>query len=336
MQIQQISPLDFPYVKEEDVGSEKIVKMIKKEEDFSTGKEGYTPTRFPVFPMGFNPYIQPRTMPWFPPTMGFPFLPMMSPMYGMHPLYARNFNKIQGEKQINESVLKKPVRHCKEKAPTKPKKVCRPPPSLLKPEPELHEKIYVKTEEMHNEVKKFIRVQRKSKRSVRVSACKNYIGLLCAGFSRAVLLEKNNAILNYTRELIAKRKMILAPSPAITVEKLLEEFKIYIQQNICGKRVKKYNRERDFKVRNSDELDNLLLPKVTDSDLVCARKEVLREMINFFFNSECYGEWLSKGMMSEGNRVFFLRNKKEIHRKFLNPAFYKPRFNHNQDEAIVV
>jgi len=171
------------------------------------------------------------------------------------------------------------------------------------------------------------------KKVIRVSACKNYIGLLCAGFSRAILsAERSSPIIVALEELIDQRKIKFDSCKVLLTEKLMESFKTYIYKSICGKKVKKCNQERDFKIRNSHELDSILMIKQRDSEQTCLRKEVLKEMIIYFFDSDYYYNWLSKGMISEGNKIFFIKNKKEIQKKFLNPAFYKPKFNHNQEE----
>jgi len=213
---------------------------------------------------------------------------------------------------------------------------CKKPFRILRDLPSLNKRIGRKSQDMliKNEYEEESEEHHEiEKRIVRVSACKNYIGLLCAGFSRTLLnAEKTSPIIETLAQIIDQKKMRFETCRIMLTEKIIESFKTYIYKSVCGKRVKKCNQERDFKIRNSHELDNILMIKQRDSEQTCLRKEVLKEMLVYFFDSDYYYEWLSKGMISEGNRIFFIKNKKEIQRKFLNPAFYKPKFNHNQEE----
>jgi len=180
-------------------------------------------------------------------------------------------------------------------------------------------------------------IKDKKKKCLRVSACKNYIGLLCAGFARAMLTsERGSTIIKQAGDLVEQKRSRLATQEGQSTQDLVEFLKTYIHKNICGKRVKKSNRERDFKVRNTEELDLLLMPKEGDTIHTSATKELLRDMFDYFFDSECYDEWLNKGMISETNRVFFIKNKVEIHRKFQNPLFHKPRFDHAREEKSLL
>jgi len=186
-----------------------------------------------------------------------------------------------------------------------------------------------------DQIKVKISTTKLKKKAIRVSACKNYIGLLCAGFARTLLTaEEGSEVLSYIKELLNHRKMKYEALQNLGNKELMDSFKDYIYSSMCGKKVKKSNRERDFKTRNTEELDILLIRKEGDDEITCLRKEVLKEMVNYFFNSDCYSQWLSKGMISETNRFFFVNNKEEIQKKFQNPAFYKPRFNHVSNQEF--
>ena len=63
--------------------------------------------------------------------------------------------------------------------------------------------------------------------------------------------------------------------------------------------------------------------------MICFIKETLKVMLDYFFVSKYYGEWLDKGMINEANKSFFLKNKVEIQKKFNNPILYKPHFDYN-------
>jgi len=172
---------------------------------------------------------------------------------------------------------------------------------------------------------------------VRVSACKNYIGLLCAGFSRTMLHAKRpSAILDHAEKLIDERRTRYQHLKDQAADKIIDDVCKYIYKTICGKKVKKSKCERDFKIRNSEELNQLFEVRVKDSEQVRFMKEMLRELINYFFDSEFYFNWLSKGWMHENNRIFFIKNKEEIKKKFQNPATYKPKFNHSQNGHISI
>jgi len=302
------------YPKEEYLDNNKLNKDIKEEEENGSVKKEEPSLTLPPQQMPFNPYIQARQTPWFNNMMRVPFMQPIQPMYNFgyfNPSYLAQFPHKKVFPSFHEVK-----------------------PSEVLPFATIPVQGMENLEPVSHRLDSFIKLKKKS---VRVSACKNYIGLLCAGFSRAVLTsERTSPILQFTAELITQRKQKFTNQEGQTVEQLVENFRVYVHQNICGKKVKKSNRERDFKVRNSEELDQLLIAQQNDTEFTCLRKEILREMVNFFFNSDCYEEWLSKGMISESNRIFFLRNKKEIQKKFQNPAYYKPRFNHSQDEALFV
>jgi len=302
------------YPKEEQFDKETTAETIKNE-DTNTDKpvkQEESPLTLPPQPMTF-PAFPPKPMPWFNGMMRPPFAHPMYPMYN----YGFYGPFIPGQfptKKVFPSFHE-----------VKPSEI------LPFPGYPIHPMNTFEPATTSNDPKR-----KKRNKAVRVSACKNYIGLLCAGFSRAILTsERTSPILKFTAELITERKDRFAEEN-LTVEQLVESIRVYVHQNICGKKVKKTNRERDFKVRNSEELDQLLIAQQEDTEYTCLRKEILREMINFFFDSDCYEEWLNKGMISENNRIFFLANKKEIKKKFQNPAYYKPRFNHNQDAVILL
>jgi len=313
------------YIKEEFLEGEKPHKMVKTEDEAFKGNK----TTEALNPQLTNPYMQMGTMLWYGQMMRMPYgmypayVPRMRPNLPMPPVDPRYLNTYQQAQFHHLQSLQA------QKAAFLAYNGIKKFQSGVNSDSSTPS---VKTEDSYEGVP--VSMKKMKKKTVRVSACKNYIGLLCAGFSRAVLTsEKSSPILQYAAELITERKSRFIGSETQTIEQLVESFRVYVHQNICGKKVKKSNRERDFKVRNSEELDQLLIAQQCDTELTCLRKEILREMMNFFFNSDCYVEWLSKGMISESNRVFFLRNKKEIQKKFQNPAYYKPRFNHGQDET---
>ncbi len=112
-------------------------------------------------------------------------------------------------------------------------------------------------------------------------------------------------------------------------KELVEFVKEQIYRDFCGKRTKKSKKAKDFKVRNTEELSRLISIKEDDSNLTKLKKDCFRELFNFFFNSNLYAEWLEKGMINSVNKSFFIVNKKELHKKFQNPLYYKPRFIHD-------
>jgi len=174
----------------------------------------------------------------------------------------------------------------------------------------------------------------KSKKMLKVSACKNYIALLCTGFARSMLVSDSCSALSAHMSLTIQHKRAKYSSLfEVSDEKLREMVLDYIQKDICGKRIKKSNKGRDFKVRNTEELEVLLNVKEGDDELSSFRKEVLKEMMEFFFASACYEEWLEKGMINDANKSFFLKNKCEIQKKFANPLTYKPHFDYSVDSA---
>jgi hypothetical protein len=115
-------------------------------------------------------------------------------------------------------------------------------------------------------------------------------------------------------------------------DELVEHVKEQIYRDFCGKRVKKSNRGRDFKVRNTEELAHIIAVKDDDNEMTRFKKECFKELFNYFFNSKYYDEWLSRGMINKVNRSFFIVNKKELQKKFQNPTYYKPRFSHEAGE----
>jgi len=164
----------------------------------------------------------------------------------------------------------------------------------------------------------------------KISACKNYIGLVCSAFARTLLIaEKNSGILLFLEDLIAKNKEKFATIQEFNSnEEFIEMFKQYIYKKMCGKKVKRADRLRDFKIRTTDELNNLLIVKKKDREHLCVKKEFIRELIKYFFDSDCYDNWLNAGMISEGNRAFLVKNKGEIYKKFLDPENYRVKFIH--------
>ena len=294
------------YMKQEYFEEDRLRKMIKREEGFNVKRE-----ELPQPPMFYFPtysYLPPPVLPWFGGMMRFPCI--QPPFYPFNPVNRQVF-PVQS--------FKKPFTVLKEA------KIVKIPIEDTLSTPS------VKTESSFEVTP--IAINKPKKKRVRASACKNYIGLLCAGFSRAVLTsDRDSAILKKMEELLLERKSQLDVPERSRPEQLVETLKSFVHQAICGKKIKKMNRDRDFKIRNSEELSQLLICQPEDSEAIQVRKEILREMIDFFFDSDCYSEWLSKGMISESNRTFFIKNKKEIHKKFLNPLYYKPRFNHNPNE----
>lgn len=117
----------------------------------------------------------------------------------------------------------------------------------------------------NNDAKKRQYRRRSKKKAVRVSACKNYIGLICAGFARAILTMKADSEVKRHLEIVLNQKKAKFDSlEKKTVNELTESLRAYIYKHMCGKRVKKKNTERDFKIRNTEELDKLLT--ITNGD----------------------------------------------------------------------
>jgi len=328
----------IPATKHEHIDSQTVYKKVKKEEDTAevTPQQQQQRTYMPMMGMPYFPYFPPpMPMGWYRNPMAnpmpYPYMPMVPPGYGYGPMPSSYTAKKPVKKPFK---ILRNVRPFKLKYINVTEKIVKPDPVVIKKEEgqPVPEPVVVA---VIPEVKKIRR--KKGKKTVRVSACKNYIGLLCAGFSRAVLTSDRHAAIIKQAEVFLEEKRSRIPNAEhSSKDELVHSFKTYIHKNICGKRVKKSNRERDFKVRNTEELDGLLMPKPEDNALSSVMKEMLRDMFSYFFNSEYYTDWLAKGMISESNRVFFVRNKKEILRKFLNPAFYKPKFNHNQDKEILI
>lgn len=349
--------------KQEYVEGEKPYKMIKKEEepDVIIKSEEVKPEPVSSSPLTVKP---PMMMPVYMPMMPNPYMyqaqaqamamsyynnmmmrfPMMNRMYGMNQM---NQMRPQQQQTVNQKrSMPKPfkiLRGCKSsqqpftimrntkaavvKSHRSPYSVST---SALSAKSDSPIEVSSTTPVKENLIKD------KKKKCLRVSACKNYIGLLCAGFARAMLTsERNSAIIKKASELVEEKRSRLQTNEGQSTQDLVEFLKTYIHKNICGKRVKKSNRERDFKVRNTEELDGLLMPKEGDTVHTSATKELLRDMFDYFFDSECFDDWLSKGMISESNRVFFVKNKVEIHRKFQNPLFHKPRFDHAREEQPI-
>jgi len=172
-----------------------------------------------------------------------------------------------------------------------------------------------------------------NKKAAKVSACKNYIALLCTGFARSVLTANpDSQTFAHLHLTILHKKVKYGSLTGMTDDELKAIVIDHIHKDICGKRVKKTNKGRDFKVRNTEELEILLSIKEGDDELTCFRKEVLKEMMQYFFVSSCYEDWLNKGMINEANKSFFLKNKMEIQKKFANPIIYKPHFDYNAAE----
>jgi len=321
----------IPMTKREHIEPQAVYKKVKKEEDTAEVTPQQQRAYVPMMGMPYYPYFPPpMPMGWYRNPMMFPFMPVMPPPYGFSGMPTNYVQKKQVKKPFK---ILRNVKPFKQKyIPTIEKVVKAEPLAVKKEEGQPGQPtIAVNTAA----IKKIRR--KKGKKTIRVSACKNYIGLLCAGFSRAVLTSDRHAAIIKQAEILLEEKRSRIPNAEhSSKDELVHSFKTYIHKNICGKRVKKSNRERDFKVRNTEELEGLLMPKPEDNALSSVMKEMLRDMFSYFFNSEYYTEWLAKGMISESNRVFFIRNKKEILRKFLNPAFYKPKFNHNQDKDILV
>jgi len=170
------------------------------------------------------------------------------------------------------------------------------------------------------------------KKNLKVSACKNYIALLCTGFARSILTaEADSELMSFMNGVMQAKKAKYESLQAKSLGELRDFMLEHIHKDICGKRVKKTNKGRDFKVRNTEELEMLLSPKEGDDDMLCFRKETLRAMIDYFFKSKHYAEWLDKGMINKANQNFFLKNKDEIQKKFDNPTLYKPHFDYNSE-----
>jgi hypothetical protein len=173
-----------------------------------------------------------------------------------------------------------------------------------------------------------------SKKPIKGSASKNYIALLCTGFARTILSAEDDSEIWTKISLIVKERRKKYKLIEKTDEELSEYVKEQIYRDFCGKRVKKSNRGRDFKVRNTEELAHIISIRDDDSDLVRLKKECFKELFNYFFNSKYYDEWLNKGMINKVNRSFFIVNKKELQKKFQNPSYYKPRFSHEVAEDV--
>jgi hypothetical protein len=184
----------------------------------------------------------------------------------------------------------------------------------------------IKFEETEAESPVSKKVIKKVKQS---SSHKNYIGLICCGFARTVLLAEKESELNvFMQKVLEESRESHAVLKDLNVEELVDMFKKYIYKRMCGKRVKKSDKERDYKIRKAEELSNLLIVKKNDKEFTGLKKEVLKEMIKFFFESGCYEKWLADGMMNDSNRNFFLKNKEEIFKKFKDPLYYRPHFSH--------
>ena len=185
----------------------------------------------------------------------------------------------------------------------------------------------IKFEETEAESPVSKKITKKVKQS---SSHKNYIGLICCGFARTVLLAEKESDLNvFMQKLLEESRENHAVLKDLSVPELVDMFKKYIYKRMCGKRVKKSDKERDYKIRKAEELSNLLIVKKNDKEFTSLKKEVLKEMIGFFFESGCYEKWLADGMMNDSNRNFFLNNKEEIFKKFKDPLYYRPHFSHS-------
>jgi len=170
------------------------------------------------------------------------------------------------------------------------------------------------------------------KKNQKVSACKNYIALLCTGFARSILTaEAHSELMNFMNEVMEKKKGKFGSLESKSLGELRDYMLEHIHKDICGKRVKKTNKGRDFKVRNTEELEMLLSNKEGDDEMLRFRKETLKAMLDYFFKSKHYSEWLDKGMINKANQKFFLKNKDEIQKKFDNPTLYKPHFDYNSE-----
>lgn len=172
------------------------------------------------------------------------------------------------------------------------------------------------------------------KKLTKGSASKNYIALLCTGFARTILGAEDDSEIWTKISQIVKEKRKKFKSIDKSDEELSEFVKEQIYRDFCGKRVKKSNRGRDFKVRNTEELAHIVSIKDEDNEQTRLKKECFKELFIYFFNSKYYDEWLNKGMINKVNRSFFIVNKKELQKKFQNPSYYKPRFSHEIAEDV--
>ena len=156
-----------------------------------------------------------------------------------------------------------------------------------------------------------------------------YIGLITDGFARIVVNSPiDNPLLKYTAELITTKKQTLPILAHLKVENLVEDLRYYISRKIWGKEYIQYTSEKRSKIGTKDDLYLLFIPQKGDSELQAVRKEIIKEMLNFYFDSECYEESLVNGQINDDVKEFLLTNKKEIHKKFQNPLLYVPRFVH--------
>jgi len=117
------------------------------------------------------------------------------------------------------------------------------------------------------------------------------------------------------RETVEEQKEKIETLQSNPTDEMVQTLKDLLFKDFLGKKVKS-TKGRDFKIRNTDELDNVLTIKKNDSDINRFKKECYFELLNFFFNSNYYDKWLSNGMISDVNKSFFIANKKEIHKKF--------------------
>ena len=286
---------------------EEYVDINVKEEDIAIKIE-YTQPSSPYY-VPIQSYQQSLMIPWF-----------QNPLKASYESYYSQLNSV-GYQYYPKKAVSKPFKIIRDEKP----RITYDESTVSTPS--------IKVEEQDNDDNYVVVNPKPKKQSHRVSACKNYIGLVCAGFARAILnAGTNSALMNHMENFINQKRNSYNFLHDKKTEKLIETFKTYIYKSMCGKKIKKYNGDRDFKVRNTHELDNLLTIKGRDVESTRFRKELLREMFDYFFSSEQYVEWINTGMMSEINRSFFLRNKKEIHKKFLDPIHEKPRFNHEEPE----
>jgi len=122
-----------------------------------------------------------------------------------------------------------------------------------------------------------------------------------------------------------------------TIEQIFEVIKVYLLQYVGGFEGRgKYLKMRHYRIRTSEKIYEVFFSQDEDPKLIKVTKSVVRELLDYFFTSECYDNWMVKSYQSKECAIFFHNNRNEIHKRFQDPMFFRPKLDCSLTMAPVI
>ncbi len=152
---------------------------------------------------------------------------------------------------------------------------------------------------------------------------KNYIGIISRGFANKFLTSEYHIILkNNVVRLIGQSKYIVLLK-MYKLELIIEMIQAFVSTYVGGKiYYESQNKKKvsDSKVSSKKSIQLVFHPHTKDDLLTLLCKEVLRNILEYFFDCANYKSFLAHDCGAQSsNKVFLLENRESIQQAFLEP-----------------